>query len=104
MTMAKLIALYKKPADAAAFDKYYFSTHLDIAKKVPGLRSYEVSTGAVATPQGESAYHLVAILSFDSMAAIQRALGSPEGQAAATDIANFAQAGVELLVFDSKDV
>jgi len=36
--------------------------------------------------------------------AIQRALDSPEGQAAAGDLANFAQAGVELLVFDSKDI
>jgi uncharacterized protein (TIGR02118 family) len=102
--MAKLIALYKKPANAAAFDKHYFSTHLGIAKKVPGLRRYEVSTGAVATPQGDSPYHLVAVLSFDSMAAIQQALSTAEGQAAAGDLANFAQAGVELLVFDSKDV
>lgn len=36
--MAKLIALYKKPADAATFDAYYFSKHLSIAKKITGLR------------------------------------------------------------------
>ena len=102
--MAKLVALYKKPADAAAFNAYYFSTHVPIAKKISGLRRYEVSSGTVATPQGDSSYHLVAILTFDSMAAIQQALTSPEGQAAAGDLANFAQAGVELLVFDSKDV
>lgn len=102
--MAKLIALYKKPADAAAFDAHYFSTHVPTAKKVPGLRSYEVSTGPVASPQGDSGYHLVAILGFDSLAAIQAALGSPEGQATAADLANFAQAGVELLMFDTKEV
>lgn len=102
--MAKLVALYKKPADPVAFDNYYFSTHVPIAKKIAGLRRYEVSAGVVATPQGDSAYHLAAILSFDSMAAIQQALASPQGQAAAGDLANFAHAGVELLVFDSKDV
>ena len=102
--MAQLVALYKKPANPADFDRYYYSTHVKIAKKIPGLRGYRVSTGAVATPQGDSQYHLVAILSFDSMAAIQQALGSPEGQATAGDLANFAQAGVDLLVFDSKDV
>jgi uncharacterized protein (TIGR02118 family) len=102
--MAKLVALYKKPADAAAFDAYYFSTHVPKAKKVPGLRRYEVSSGPVETPQGESAYHLVAVLEFDSLAALQTGLGSPEGQAAAGDLANFAQAGVELLMFDSKQV
>ncbi|HEV8518572.1 MAG TPA: EthD family reductase, partial [Burkholderiales bacterium] len=41
---------------------------------------------------------------FDSMAAIQQALASPEGIAAAADLPNFAQAGVDILIFDSKDV
>jgi uncharacterized protein (TIGR02118 family) len=104
MTMAKLVALYKKPADAAAFDAYYFGTHVPIAKKVPGLRRYEVSTGPVAAQQGDSPYHLVAILSFDSMETLQRGVGSPQGQAAAGDLTNFAQAGIDLLIFESKDV
>ena len=102
--MAKLVALYKKPADAAAFDSYYFTTHVPIAKKVAGLRRYEVSVGPVATPQGDSPFHLAAILSFDSMSALQQALSSPEGKATAADLANFAQAGVELLVYESKDI
>lgn len=102
--MAALIALYKKPANPAAFDKYYFSTHVPLAKKIPGLRRYEVSSGSVNSPQGDSPYHLVATLSFDSLEAIQRALGSSEGQATAADVGNFAQAGVELLVFDSKEI
>src|SRR5450631_1168678 len=102
--MAELIAMYKKPADAQAFDKYYYSTHVPIAKKVPGLRRYQVSTGEVATGQGASGYHVVALLSFDSLPALQSALGTPEGQATAGDLANFAQAGVDLLMFDTKDV
>jgi uncharacterized protein (TIGR02118 family) len=100
--MAKLIALYRKPSKPAAFDDYYFQTHLPIAMTIPGLRHYEVSTGSVATPQGESPYHMAAILSFDSIGALEQALGSPEGQATAADLANFAGAGVELLVFESK--
>lgn len=102
--MAKLVALYKKPADASAFDAHYYSTHIPTAKKLPGLRSYEVSTGPVASGAGDSAYHLVAVLGFDSLAAIQAALGTPAGQATAADLANFAQAGVELLMFESKEV
>jgi len=102
--MAKLIAMYKTPASAEAFDAYYYSTHVPIAKKVPGLRSYEVSTGGVGTPAGPSGYHLIALLGFDSMAAIQQALGSPEGAAAAADLGNFAQAGVELLICDTKEI
>jgi uncharacterized protein (TIGR02118 family) len=102
--MAKLIAMYKKPADTAAFDSYYFSTHVPLAKKIEGLRRYEVSSTAVMTPQGESPFHLIALLTFDSMAAIQQGLASPAGAATAADLGNFAQAGVDLLIFDSKDV
>jgi uncharacterized protein (TIGR02118 family) len=102
--MAHVIALYKKPADVAAFDAYYSSTHVPLAKTLPGLRSYQVSTGPVTTPGAESPLHLVALLEFDSLAAIQAALGSPQGQATAADLANFAQAGVDLLMFDTKPV
>jgi uncharacterized protein (TIGR02118 family) len=102
--MATIMVLYSKPADAAAFDSYYFSRHVPLAKKIPGLRRYEVSQGPVATPEGASPYHLVALLTFDSMAAIGAAFASPEGQATAADLANFAQAGVQLLMCDTRTV
>lgn len=101
--MAKLVVLYKKPSDPAAFDAHYASTHAPLAKKIPGLKRYEISTGPVATPAGDSAYHLVAILGFESVDALKAGLASPQGQAAAGDLANFAQAGAELLIFESKD-
>ena len=94
--------MYKKPADAAAFDAYYFNKHVPLAKTISGLRSYEVNVGPVGTPQGPSALHLVATLMFDSMEAIGAAFASKEGQATAADVANFAQAGVEMLMFDTK--
>jgi len=102
--MAQVIALYKKPADVEAFDAYYFGTHVPLAKTMPGLRGYRVNSGPVAGPGGESGLHLVALLDFDSMAAIQAALMSPQGAATAADLGNFAQAGVELLMFDTRVV
>jgi uncharacterized protein (TIGR02118 family) len=100
--MAKLVVLYKKAQNPAAFNSHYTSTHAPLAKKIPGLRSYEISAGAVSTPAGDSPYQLVAVLTFDSLDAIKKGLSSPEGQATAGDLENFAQAGVELLMFDSK--
>ena len=102
--MARLLVMYSKPADAAAFDAYYFKKHVPLAKTIPGLRSYEVNAGPVATPEGPSPYHLVAILTFDSMAAIGAAFASKEGQATAADLANFAQAGAQMQMFDSREV
>jgi uncharacterized protein (TIGR02118 family) len=100
--MAQLVVMYKTPKDAAAFDKYYAEKHIPLAKKIPGLRKYEVSKGPVATPAGPSSYHLMATLTFDNLAAIQSAFGSAEGQAAAADVANFATGGAEMLFFDTK--
>lgn len=102
--MARLVVIYKTPKDAAAFDKHYIETHIPLAKKIPGLRKFEVSQGPIGTPAGPSGLHLVAILQFDDMAAMQTALGSPEGQAAAADVQGFATGGVDMLLFDSREV
>ena len=102
--MARLVVMYKTPRDAAAFDKHYFDRHVPLAKKIPGLRKYEVNNGPVATPAGPSGIHLVAILHFDDMAAIQNAFASAEGQAAAGDLQNFATGGADLYFFDTREV
>ena len=101
--MANLLVLYNTPADPAAFDSYYQQTHIPLAQKIPGLRSYTVNNGPVQAIAGSAPY-LVATLTFDSMADINAALVSPEGQAAAADLPNFASAGATLLIFDSKKV
>ncbi|MGN6549461.1 MAG: EthD family reductase [Pararhizobium sp.] len=102
--MAKIIALYKHPKSAEAFDRYYRDTHIPLAKKIPGLRRYDISTGGVGGLGGDTPYHLVATLAFDSRADIEKALSSPEGQVVAKDLDNFADGGVELLIFDTEDV
>lgn len=102
--MATLLVLYKTPVDPAAFDRYYVETHIPLAKKLPGLRRYRVSKGAVASPAGASNVYLVATLIFDSVAAIQAAFGAPEGAAAGGDLPNFATGGADLLIFDDAEV
>ena len=92
------------PADPTAFDKYYFETHVPIARKIPGVRRYQVSRGAVITPGGPSPFHLIATLTFDSVADIQNAFASPQGQAAVADVQKFATGGVEMNFFESGEV
>ena len=60
--------------------------------------------GPVATPAGPSGYHLVAILHFENLAAIQGAFGSAEGQAAVADVQTFATGGVDIFMFDTRQV
>ncbi len=91
---ATVLALYKKPADPAAFDAYYTDHHAPLAKTLPGLVSYTIGRGGEKDP-----YYLVAILTFASEAALSAALGSPQGAATVADLQNFAQAGVDILTF-----
>jgi len=102
--MARLLVMYKTPRDTAAFDKHYFEKHVPIAKKIPGLRKYEVSRGPVASPMGSSPYHLIASLQFDDSAAIQNAFGSTQGQAAVADVQTFATGGVDIFMFEEREV
>jgi uncharacterized protein (TIGR02118 family) len=102
--MARLVVMYKTPKDTAAFDKHYFETHVPIAKKIAGVRKYEVSQGPISTPGGPAGIHLIATLHFDDLAAIQKAFASPAGQAAAADVQTFATGGVDMYLFDNREV
>lgn len=92
-----LMACYGQPSDSSAFDEYYRSTHVPLAEKLPGLQSYTWRQCA-SLDDSPPPYYLVAELGFESEQAVGAALGSPEGQAAAGDIPNFATGGVTLFV------
>jgi len=100
--MARLIVSYDIAADSAEFEKRYFEQHVPLAKKIPGLRKYEVSRSPVLTPFGPSPYQLVAILHFDDIAAIQNAFASSEGQAAAADAQTLSVA--QMLLFEDETI
>jgi uncharacterized protein (TIGR02118 family) len=104
--MAGMVVIYKKPADAQAFDKHYFETHIPLAKKIPGLKKYEISHGPITAIAGPSDVHLIATLYFDDLDAIKKAFASPEGQATAADRRRFAPdgSGVQMFVFDNREV
>ena len=88
--MMKFIALYKKPADPAEFDKKYFEEHLPLANKMPGLKKVEISR-IVGSPRGESEYYLMAELYFDNKEAMMTALNSPESKEAGKVLMSFAK-------------
>ena len=102
--MATLLVMYRTPKDPAAFDKYYFESHIPLAKTIPGLKKYSVTQGPVATPAGPSPYRLIAFLEFSDMGAIQNAFASPQGQAAVADVQKFATGGVDICMADTKEV
>jgi uncharacterized protein (TIGR02118 family) len=101
-----MVVIYRTPADVEAFEKHYFETHIPLAKKMPGLRKYEVSRGPVTVIAGPPDAYLIGTLHFDDLDAMKAAFASPEGQATAADRQLYApdDSGVQMFVFDSREV
>ena len=73
--MARMVIVYRTPADVEAFRRRYFETHAPLAKKLPGLRRYEVSRRADRMPRRTSSdAYMIATLHFNDMAALRSAL------------------------------
>ena len=87
--MVKLIALYTKPTDHVKFDEHFDKVHIPLVRQVPGLRKLEV-TRITGAPIGESKYHVMAELYFDTRDAMDRAVGTREGKAVLRDLMSFA--------------
>jgi uncharacterized protein (TIGR02118 family) len=97
---ATLMAIYGPPKDPAAFERHYSGTHVPLTKKIPGLRTFVVSRGPIS---GDSAdHHLIAIMTFDDVRAMDDGLASPEGAAAVDDLANLRVSYVHVMRFESE--
>ena len=103
--MARMLVIYRTPKDVEAFDRHYFDIHAPLAKKLPGLRKYEISDGPIATVLGADV-HRIGTLYFDDLQAIQKAFVSPEGQAAGADRRIYApdDSGVQMYLFANREV
>ena len=99
--MVKLVVAYGPPEDPSAFDRHYAETHVPLAEKVPNVRRFEAGK-VLGTADGSAApYYYIAELSFESPEELQASLQSPEGQAAAADLDNFASGGATLMVVEA---
>ena len=94
--MMKLIALYKKPEDPAAFDEHYFNVHAPLTEKIPGLRKMEV-TKITGSPMGKTDYYLQCDMYYDSLDAFKAAMKTDEAKASGKDLMSFASGTVTLL-------
>jgi uncharacterized protein (TIGR02118 family) len=92
----KLIALYKTPADLAAFDDAYFNTHLPLIGKVPGLEK-TVITRFTRTIMGDG-FYLMAEMYFTDADALKAGMRSPEMAAAGANLNSFAS-GLATMMF-----
>lgn len=76
--MFKFVTIYRRVDDADTLETFFSTTHLQLAEKLPGLLKSEVSR-VHGKPGGESRYHLMYELYFESNEWFARALATPVG-------------------------
>jgi uncharacterized protein (TIGR02118 family) len=97
----RMTILYGLSEDPAAFEKYYREVHIPIARKMKGLRKWNLSW--IDPPEGVTPqYQLVAELYARTRADLETVLASPEGLAASEDLKNFVTGTVDFLMGDEE--
>ena len=103
--MARMVVIYRPPLDVRAFESHYFEVHAPLAKKLPGLRKYEVSKGAIVSLNAAQDAYLIATLHFDDLSSIRAAFASETGQACAADRKILApDDAVQTFLFEDREV
>ncbi len=98
--MHRMTILYGMPDNPEAFRRYYYDTHIPIARQMKGLTGWNLSW--VDDPS--SRYLLIAELYTASATAMDEILASPEGVAASANLDNFVTGGVEFLRGEEEQV
>jgi len=99
--MVRFLVLYPKPTDVEGFERHYFTVHVPLTRKLPGLRRYTV--GRDTSPiRGGAAWHMVAELDWDDMESLRRDFASDLGQEAARDLEKLIEVcpGIQSMVFE----
>ncbi|MEO7307881.1 MAG: EthD family reductase [Ferruginibacter sp.] len=96
--MLKVTVLYAQPTDPQSFEKYYGDTHTPLIGKVQGIEKVEFTRFMPNADDTPAACYRMAELYFAGPAEMQQALSSPEGQALAADLPNFATGGATVMV------
>lgn len=85
--MYKIVAFWgtPKPADVEAFEKYYWDTHVPLARKVPHLRKLILTRTDTGLEGSPAAFHRVAELHFDDPEQLARSTESAQWRAMRED-------------------
>jgi uncharacterized protein (TIGR02118 family) len=97
----KLIALYRRPEDEAAFLSHYHDVHLPLVLKTPHLQRAVVNR-VTGSPMGEPPYFLIAEMEFANRDDFDAAMKTEENRAAGRDLMSFARDLVTLVVAESE--
>ncbi len=94
----KLVVLYTQPDDPDVFERQYANVHMPMVHKIAGLERDETGIFIAEADGGDPIFYRIAELYFPDRATLDKALATPEGQAAAADYVKIAPRGSRMLV------
>lgn len=111
MPAVKLVVLYPRPADIAAFERLYASEHVPMAIEKMAGKTKIVMSKAVEGTQSTGLFYRIAEIHFPSLDTLQSCAASEGGQATLAHAAAISTGGApvllvaeeETLTFSSED-
>ncbi len=91
----KLVAVYDKPDDEAAFLAHYEQVHTPIVLGLPGLQELRI-TKVRGHFMGDVEPYMIAEMLFEDKASFDAAMASEANKNAGADLANFARGKVSV--------
>ena len=91
--MFKFVTIYRRVDDESALEQFFAETHLPLAESLPGLLKTEVSRIS-GKPGGQSRFHLLYEIYFQTESDFFRALATLEGQALMTALTPWGEAHI----------
>lgn len=98
---AFVTVIYNAPKSAAAFEKYYWATHVPLVgskQAEVGFTSAELTKFDSNLDGKKASFYRQAVLWFDNMEALEKGIATPGFKAIGDDLANFATGGLTALV------
>ena len=99
--MVKVTVLYEQPQDVAAFETYYWETHVPkYGQQIPNVIKLEANKAF----GDDTPFYRSADLYFEDMPSFQASMGAPITQAAIADLDNFAKGRHKVLMTEVQPV
>jgi uncharacterized protein (TIGR02118 family) len=93
MPDVKLVVIYPRPTDIAAFEKVYTNEHVPLAVAKLGGKTKIVATKIVGSPQGVPPFYRIAEVYFPSMQPLEACAASDGGKEALAHAAKISTGG-----------
>ena len=98
MTGYKLVVIYPRPQDEAAFERAYRDEHMPMAEqKLKGMTRF-VATKVLSSPQGRVTAYRIAEAHFSSMDDLTKCLESDSGKAVVEHAVKISTGGAPIML------